>query len=1021
MTRRRLAGLLAAFVAGCAGPRPEGLEWADPGPGPKVIFDLDAQPLPDLPFPNDLATRPDPDSPTGKRLNLPLGAPTRMERKVRQHASRLEGFSTYGAITVRFDAPLDLDNLTRRQRANRDFDDDAVLLVNLEPRSPRYGQAVLLDFDQGNFPLTLPRLTAFWEGDPRAKVANLLFDTTDEDVNRNGRLDPGEDTDGDGVLDVPNVHPRGGDPLDRLLTFYEKATDTLLLKPVVPLEQEARYAVVLTKRLTGEDGHPVRSPFPYVHHLKQTEDLRGLPEVLRRYGLDLDQVAFAWTFTTQGPTRDLEALRRGLYGVGPFAHLAREFPVGLTLHKVYTGGGSPYLLPGAQVRSLAGVLGPIYIGPTQSGTDPEGIKALAQSFDNVAYVVMGEVEGPNLLADRNRHAGPGHPADEDEVWDLDRKTGHAVYGTHRIPFLCAVPRQDRGRGAPFPVALYAHGYGQSRVENLLFSGHMARYGIASCTIDAYGHGFAPAKDVLEVAKGIFGLLKIRPALEALWPGRARDLNNDGQPDPGADFFSGDVFHTRDMVRQTVLDLLVLTRALRALDGQRRSGQDLDGDGKPELLGDFDGDGRVDLGGPGVDYFAWGTSLGGIVSTIVNAVEPAIVAGAPSAGGGGLTFISGRTTTPGVPEAAMLRSMAPILIVRPGEKPGSTDLAAIVPSANKAVTRVLVPNVDVRAGDRVELTNLASGARYVTYAGEGGRARLHVAANALDPTELRVLLRIDPASPEPPTRVVDTPRLGERLEVRVFQGPTGALRATYDRFGAEVDLHGVRYASGSPLVALTPGLGLQRNTPDFRRMFVLAQMGVDPGDPVSYAPHVFADPLHTEDYDRARPGSNICFIVTAGDTSVPVATGIAAARAAGIVDYLSPDPRFGRPANQVLIDAHVTEALSWTRRFDGKQVVADPEDFSRGAHAPEAPRLGAPLRLTRATSTGLSAIRIPLLNPAGQHGFGVPHTGGAFDTDTFLIHMVGRFYQTRGRELRDDPCMATASCPWIPAPSVPLSP
>ena len=48
----------------------EGLRATPEGEGPIVIIDWDAKPLPELPFPNDLATRADPSSPTGLRVNI---------------------------------------------------------------------------------------------------------------------------------------------------------------------------------------------------------------------------------------------------------------------------------------------------------------------------------------------------------------------------------------------------------------------------------------------------------------------------------------------------------------------------------------------------------------------------------------------------------------------------------------------------------------------------------------------------------------------------------------------------------------------------------------------------------------------------------------------------------------------------------------------------------------------------------------------------------------------------------------
>ena len=91
-------------------------------------------------------------------------------------------------------------------------------------------------------------------------------------------------------------------------------------------------------------------------------------------------------------------------------------------------------------------------------------------------------------------------------------------------------------------------------------------------------------------------------------GRDRDLNNDGFADSGADQWTADVFHTRDMVRQEALEHMQLVRILRSIDGRQAE------DGT--VLGDIDGDGAPDLGGPENTIGAWGISLGGIVSGVL---------------------------------------------------------------------------------------------------------------------------------------------------------------------------------------------------------------------------------------------------------------------------------------------------------------------------------------------------------------------------------------------------------------------
>jgi hypothetical protein len=281
------------------------------------------------------------------------------------------------------------------------------------------------------------------------------------------------------------------------------------------------------------------------------------------------------------------------------------------------------------------------------------------------------------------------------------------------------------------------------------------------------------------------------------------------------------------------------------------------------------------------------------------------------------------------------------------------------------------------------------------------------------TDKRVAYRFNPTDPDfKPLRLGDTSGAGDRLVLRVYDHGGTSPRLMVDRFGGDVAFQGIIYPRGSPLVALSWGYGLPRNSPDLRRLVTLAQLVIDPADPINYAPHYRIDPLRF-DYDDAEPGANVVVIAIAGDRTVPVSAAVALARAAGAVSFEELDPRFGKSPNQVLIDNYVIEGLARLRRFDGEETVADPEDFSRGKHAPKAPRLAAPLRAQQRIGGGLVALRIPLLDPKGQHGFILPKPLEPFDNNTFMVHLVARFLGSGGTELRDDPCMATASCSWIP--------
>src|SRR5262249_33340037 len=105
-----------ALLCACGTATPfEGLAPAGPGSGPKGVFDPLRTPLPEIPFPNDLATRPDPASATGLRVNASLAASTALERNLRGLIDQLDGFGTFAPITVAFDADLDFSDLFARQ------------------------------------------------------------------------------------------------------------------------------------------------------------------------------------------------------------------------------------------------------------------------------------------------------------------------------------------------------------------------------------------------------------------------------------------------------------------------------------------------------------------------------------------------------------------------------------------------------------------------------------------------------------------------------------------------------------------------------------------------------------------------------------------------------------------------------------------------------------------------------------------------------------------------------------------
>ncbi|HUT54486.1 MAG TPA: hypothetical protein VM658_13940 [bacterium] len=1286
--------LISAAAMTCAQDNnpPEGLAETPGGAGPVIKFDLDARPFPEIPFPNDLAARVDKSSPTGLRLNVSLNAPTELERDLRAKIDTLTGFGTFGSVTISFDRPIDINIIIQRHQQNDDFNDDAVLLINMNPRSPNYAKAVPLDMGKGNFPLQLERNDNYFSYDPRVNASNLFLETYDEDANGNHLFDPGIDidTDFDGIFDRPNVFsngawgPNAGDAWSSyhdLVDFYERETNTLIMRPVLPLEEESEYAVVVTNRLKGLPyaagvAWPVRSPFAYVNHTQQTEALRPLIGILPRYGLSISDVAFTWKFTTGSMTRDMVAIRRGLYRRGPMAYLGARFPdkvnnlIALPLNDV----GNPYEVKSADFIGMLQLLLTTGLGDIL-GLSAGDIEPLIQSYDYVDYFVFGDFKSPNFLIDRDGIANPLHPADDNEIFQVNPLTGAAVVGDATVPFLCSVPKPnyrmdqirnntlsggldpvqiethvnhrvgkvatdstagridrsyvlldfdtmarryeltftgattfdawnldgdttagagstgadfttddvwltvqaaawsgtfaaddkaaidietymdpingpftqtytvtftsgsafdvtdglgaDQGSGTtggdfptddgwltiyssawggsfaagetfeidtvamgpPFPTVIEGHGYGSMKFEMLGFAGNLAKHGLAVCDADAVGHGIGLPPDVQVVIDGLKLKLCNPPAdddiaklcemidpILALLKGRARDLNNDGEADSGGDFWSADTFHTRDIVRQSIIDQIQMIRVFRAFDGTNTWTYDMNGDGiEDDLAGDFNGDGVTDFGGRTGDFHTWGISLGGILSGILAGIEPAITSAAPVSGGAGLIDIAARSTQGGVVEAVFLRLFGPILLGVPSA--GQVKLQWMIPNVNSKGYVDIGLTDQVAPGDKVTLKNLKTGEERWAIAAANKSFRIHIPADAADAVEKRIILGWGPdyapgdtTGCRPQCDVPDPLKLGDPIQITVYNGALGEVKQVINTWLQDSVWQGSWFVAGTPLTAPAEGLGHYRNTPDFRRFLGIAQSIMDPADPGTYAmryfmpadpanaPNSYYTPLGPLDFTDIDPdiqmGANVLVIPTIGDTNVPQNTAIAEARNAGLIELFAKDPIYGKTHNQVLLDNFVVEGVEkiepYTVSKNGSpyHILFDLDDLDEGgacdaavyhfcksspsqdyictdndstdpAHACadgyNAPTLDPPLRLTLETTNGVAGMRMPYMQPTGQHGFDVPHPNKAFNIELYNINMIGRYFQTNGGQILNDTCLENDSCAHIPPP------
>ncbi|CAN5538188.1 hypothetical protein BH09MYX1_BH09MYX1_07690 [soil metagenome] len=966
-----------ALATSCTDVAPDGLYATPAGNGPEVVFDVARRPLPEIPVPNDVATFPDPTSRTGRRINVSLVAPTDLERSAREGFSEMEGWGTYAPLSVAFargkDAPaneaaIDLERVRQAMQGDQwNTSDDPGYVINLTTGVP-----VLLDMGSGNFPQTIRDRDRYYANDPRAAESNTLFETVEEGAGLSqAQYRADLDTDFDGVLDHPNTLPKAsGDAriagIDDLMNWYERQTDTLILRPVLPMDEKTEYAVVLTDRLTDARGRPVRSPFPFVHHPQQRDAIARVQRILGDgaragyygsiAGTGLTHVAFAWSFTTEPAAEDLRLLRNGLHGTGPFAHLSTEFPPTATAFraagliadpsadtaawktdpKCTAVSQAPFVVKIDQVKAtLADLITRVFPLSAAEG------RALLDSLDSVDHFVLGSYPVAYFLGADPEHENPF------EHFHLNYQTGEGRVVHDVGHFWLSVPKAKGTFKQPFDTVVWGHGTTLNAAETIIRAGYFAKQGLATFGFDGPGHGLVFDQGLKVLAQGLLYNACLVPWVQGLTAGRARDIDGDGAPDSGGLLWTAHIFHSRDNIRQTVTDGLQASRVIRAFDG-RIGPQDFNDDGKPELNGDFDADGIPDVGGKDARLFSSGDSYGGIFAQIHAAIDPNITAGVAISGGGGLTDVATRSY--GVVDSVVEQTITPLVVGVPAntrstdKKPGST-----LCTADQRSVRIVVNDLtdsreievaclratELDTANTVVVRNLETGEVRCGGTTTDGRFRVPIPATAGDRVRIEVSRQAnavesygtcvwkDGVNPE---RIVDT-----------FEQPAAAYRPVGDASAACASAAGCQqyrnlfFPVGDALVAPQTGLALRRQSPELRRLIQLSQAALETGDPINFAPLYMMRPNPLPSGQLAGPkgflGAN-----TVADGFVVVATGHAFARAMGALpflpptalksmpdyaDYATPPSLFaafgGKTPNQLLIDNFAIEAVARLRR------------------------------------------------------------------------------------------------------------
>jgi len=263
----------------------------------------------------------------------------------------------------------------------------------------------------------------------------------------------------------------------QLLSYmpFDPTSGAQSMVPVKPLQSKRKYLCVVTKGLTS-DGKPVEpstvfyliksenplmdeNGFPttsllngYDHDtIAQLEMLRQLMkpafDFLTSIGIARDNIAIAFTFTTQDITSDL------LLAKDQVEELAAENPPVPMIDPTHT-----------------------YLGDTMVGAFFAGLEAqtgIDFPHDSIGGVMFGVYESPNFVS----HPLVGYFIKGDDGKFIQQ-------GTNIVPFLLTVPK---GTG-PFPVVIFQHGFTRTKMDALAIANTFASQGMATISIDMVLHG-----------------------------------------------------------------------------------------------------------------------------------------------------------------------------------------------------------------------------------------------------------------------------------------------------------------------------------------------------------------------------------------------------------------------------------------------------------------------------------------------------------------------------------------------------
>jgi len=399
---------------------------------------------------------------------------------------------------------------------------------------------------------------------------------------------------------------------------------TLLIQPRAVLKSNTRYMVVLTGGIQSTTGLPLvpsstfgltkgaaplvdaagNSLFPLLTNA-QAQALEPLRQLTKKYleaaasvGVPSTAVALAWTFKTQTINKVLAKIRAD--SVAPGATSAVNF---ITV---------PIAPNPAPPPAGTGGLGVLSMGNFAASQGGKLLAAFnAGFFANVGSVVIGAIKIPYYLSNDgvgNLAAGV-LPGAVTANFSVDATGMPALKSTETVPFLMTVPKPGSlfsgvPSVGPWPVVIFQHGFTVDKSVVFGIANTLAQAGFATIAIDSVLHG-----------SRTFGI----DLLTQDATGKVTANVPDGKPDTSGQWYLniGHLLTTRDNARQSVADLIHLTRLLEVQTMDVVSNTT----GLPVNPPAPDGADLLINATRPISYV--GHSNGGILGTMLAAVEPTI--------------------------------------------------------------------------------------------------------------------------------------------------------------------------------------------------------------------------------------------------------------------------------------------------------------------------------------------------------------------------------------------------------------